>query len=80
MCVAELDAVLQAEGLPLTGAADGLGRKSDCGWPHRREHSLTDALETSYNVLRIKYLQMVGHAFEDAAAWQDAEAALYALR
>jgi hypothetical protein len=54
--------------------------KLDVGLLCCREHSLTDALETSYNVLRVEYLRTVSQAFEDAAAWQDAEAALFALR
>ena len=46
----------------------------------RREHSLADALETSYNVLRIEYLRTASQTFKEAAIWQDAEAALFALR
>ena len=45
-----------------------------------REHSLTDALETSYNVLRVEYLRSVIQTLEDAAVWQGTEAALFAVR
>lgn len=39
-----------------------------------------DALEVSYNVLRIQYLTAAGEAFCSAKTWQAAEAALFALR
>jgi len=45
-----------------------------------REHSLADALETSYNVLRVEYLRIVSQTFTNAATWQDAEAAMFAIR
>ena len=46
----------------------------------RREHSLMDALEVSYNVLRIRFLSSAAEAFHSAKSWQAAEAALFALR
>ena len=64
----------------MNGADEGRVRKLTGAMLYCREHSLMDAFETSYNVLRIEYLRMVSQAFEDAAAWQDAEAALFALR
>lgn len=39
-----------------------------------------DAMEVSYNVLRIQYLSSAGEAFVSANSWQAAEAALFALR
>ena len=46
----------------------------------RREHVLSDALDTCQKLLRQHYLDHLGQAFRSAASWQAAEAALFALR
>ena len=65
-------------GLPLLITLPHVAKWCACAWC--REHSLTDALEVSYNVLRIQFLTAAGEAFCSAPTWQAAEAALFALR